>query len=69
MITLKCIKPIKDSSVNRNRLLNEVFEVTQERVKEMQDVLKNDFQKYFEVKKIKKQVNTKPKTVKRKKEE
>jgi hypothetical protein len=69
MITLKCIKPIKDSSVNRNRLLNEVFEVTQERVKEMQDVLKNDFQKYFEVKKIKKQVNTKPKTVKRKKGE
>jgi hypothetical protein len=69
MITLKCIKPIKDSSVNRNRLLNEIFEVTQERVKEMQDVLKNDFQKYFEVKKIKKQVNTKPKTVKRKKGE
>jgi hypothetical protein len=69
MITLKCIKPIKDSSVNRNRLLNEVFEVTPERVKEMQDVLKNDFQKYFEVKKIKKQVNTKPKTVKRKKGE
>jgi hypothetical protein len=69
MITLKCIKPIKDSSVNRNRLLNEIFEVTPERVKEMQDVLKNDFQKYFEVKKIKKQVNTKPKTVKRKKGE
>lgn len=69
MITLKCIKQIKDSSVNRNRLLNEIFEVTPERVKEMQDVLKNDFQKYFEVKKIKKQVNTKPKTVKRKKGE
>lgn len=69
MITLKCIKPIKDSSVNRNRLLNEIFEVTHERVKEMQDVLKNDFQKYFEVKKIEKQKSEKPKTIKRKKGE
>lgn len=69
MITLKCIKPIKDSSVNRNRHLNEIFEVTHERVKEMQDVLKNDFQKYFEVKKIEKQKSEKPKTIKRKKGE
>ena len=67
MVTLKCIKPIKDSSVNRNRQLNEVFTVTPERVLEMDNSLKGNFKNYFVVQKVAK-VETKsekPKTVKR----
>jgi hypothetical protein len=59
MITLKCIKPIKDSSVNRNRLLNEVFEVTPERAVEMEKNLNGKFNQYFIVQKVAKKVTTK----------
>lgn len=67
MVTLKCIKPIKDSSVNRNRLLNEVFEVTPERAIEMETALENDFKKYFTVQKVAKAATktTKKPTVKK----
>jgi hypothetical protein len=67
MVTLKCIKPIKDSSVNRNRQLNEVFTVTPERALEMEKALGTTFKNYFTVHKVAK-VETKsekPKTVKR----
>jgi hypothetical protein len=67
MVTLKCIKPIKDSSVNRNRQLNEVFTVTPERMLEMEKALGATFKNYFVVQKVEK-VETKsekPKTVKR----
>jgi len=70
MITLKCIKPIKDSSVNRNRLLNEIFEVTPERAIQIETALgANEFRKYFVIQKVAKveTKNEKPKTVKRKK--
>ena len=59
MITLKCIKPIKDSSVNRNRLLNEIFEVTQERAVEMEKNLNGKFNQYFIVQKVAKKVSSK----------
>jgi hypothetical protein len=59
MITLKCIKPIKDSSVNRNRLLNEVFEVTPERAVEMEKNLNGKFNQYFIVQKVAKKVSSK----------
>jgi hypothetical protein len=54
MVTLKCIKPIKDSSVNRNRQLNEVFTVTPERVLEMETALGSTFKNYFVVQKVEK---------------
>lgn len=68
MITLKCIKQIKDSSVNRNRQLNEVFTVTPERAIQMETALgANEFRKYFVIQKVAKveTKNEKPKTVKR----
>jgi hypothetical protein len=52
MVTLKCIKPIKDSSVNRKRQLNEVFTVTPERVLEMETALGSTFKNYFVVQKV-----------------
>jgi hypothetical protein len=52
MVTLKCIKPIKDSSVNRNRQLNEVFTVTPERVLEMETALEGTFKNYFVVQRV-----------------
>jgi len=69
MVTIKCIKQIKDSSVNRNRLLNEVFTATPERALEMQNGLGVKFKDYFVVQKVAKVAtkNEKPKTVKRKK--
>jgi hypothetical protein len=52
MVTLKCIKTIKDSSVNRLRQLNEVFTVTPERALEMDNSLKGNFKNYFVVQKV-----------------
>jgi len=52
-ITLKTLKPIKDSSVNRQRKLNEKFEVTKERYDQMELALGNEFKKYFEIVSIK----------------
>jgi hypothetical protein len=72
MITLKCIKPIKDSSVNRKRLVNEIFEVTPERAIQIETALgANEFRKYFVIQKVAKveTKNEKPKTVKKKKGE
>ena len=66
MVTIKCIKPIKDSSVNRNRLLNEVFTTTPERALEMQNTLGATFKNYFVVQKVAK-VESKTKTIKSKK--
>ncbi len=63
MVTLKCIKPIKDSSVSRNRQLNEVFTVTPERVLEMETALGSTFKNYFVVQKVEK-VQTKTTTKK-----
>jgi hypothetical protein len=63
MVTLKCIKQIKDSSVNRNRQLNEVFTVTPERVLEMETALEGMFKNYFVVQKVAK-VQTKTTTKK-----
>jgi len=48
-ITLKTLKPIKDSSVNRQRKLNEEFEVTKTRYDEMETALGKDFKTYFEI--------------------
>ena len=71
MVTIKCIKPIKDSSVNRLRQLNEVFTTTPERAVEMQNGLGVKFKDYFVVQKVAKVAtkNEKPKMVKRKKGE
>jgi hypothetical protein len=63
MVTLKCIKPIKDSSVNRKRQLNEVFTATPERVLEMETALGSTFKNYFVVQKVVK-VQTKTTTKK-----
>ena len=52
-ITLKTLKPITDSSVNRKRKLNEQFEVTKERCNEMEKSLGNLFKSYFEIIEIK----------------
>ena len=52
MVTLKCIKPIKDSSVNRNLQLNEVFTVTPERVLEKETALEGKFKNYFVVQRV-----------------
>ena len=61
MVTLKCIKPIKDSSVNRLRQLNEVFTVTPDRAIEMQSGLSSKFKDYFVVQKLAKvESKTKP---------
>jgi len=65
MVTIKCIKPIKDSSVNRLRQLNEVFTTTPERAVEMQNGLGVKFKDYFVVQKVskiesKKEVPTPP---------
>lgn len=67
MVTLKCIKTIKDSSVNRLRQLNEVFTVTPERALEMDNSLKGNFKNYFVIQKISKveKKEDKPKTVKK----
>ena len=71
MVTIKCIKPIKDSSIGRLRTANEVFTTTPERAVEMQNVLGVKFKDYFVVQKVAKVAtkNEKPKTVKRKKGE
>ena len=72
MITLKTKKKIFDTSVQRDRLLNELFKVSLERKEQMENVLKSQFPKYFEITKIDKGTATKsekPKTVKRKKGE
>ncbi|KFN39027.1 MAG: hypothetical protein JU82_08805 [Sulfuricurvum sp. MLSB] len=72
MITLKTKKKIIDSTVNRERLVNEIFKVTLERKEQMEATLGKDFPKYFEVTKIEKGTaikSEKPKTVKRKKGE
>ena len=59
MVTLKCIQAIKDSSVNRKRLVNEIFEVTPERAVEMEKNLNDKFNQYFIVQKVAKKVTTK----------
>ena len=71
MVTIKCIKPIKDISIGRLRTANEVFTTTPERAVEMQNVLGVKFKDYFVVQKVAKVAtkNEKPKTVKRKKGE
>ena len=52
MVTIKCIKPIKDSSVSRLRQPNEVFTTTPERAVEMQNGLGVKFKDYFVVQKV-----------------
>ena len=52
MVTIKCIKSITDSSVNRKRTKRETFETTPERVKEMETALGSKFKEYFEVLKV-----------------
>ena len=52
-ITLKTLKPINDSSVNRLRKLNEQFEVSKERYSQMELSLGINFYKYFEIVEIK----------------
>jgi hypothetical protein len=59
MVTLKCIQAIKDSTVNRKRLVNEIFEVTPERAVEMEKNLNGKFNQYFIVQKVAKKVTTK----------
>jgi len=54
MITILVKKEIKDSSVNRNRLVNETFKISKERYREMKDTLKNLFDLYFQIIEIKK---------------
>lgn len=66
MITIKCIKPITDTTVNRKRTKGESFEVSIERVKEIETSLGSKFKDYFEVVKVeKKQTVTKKTTVKK----
>jgi len=52
-ITLRTLKPINDSSVNRKRKLNEHFEVNKERYNQMESALGNSFKNYFEIVEIK----------------
>lgn len=52
-ITLKTLKPIKDTSVDRQRKANEKFEVTQERYNQMEKALGNQFKVFFEIISIK----------------
>lgn len=52
MVTIKCIKPITDSSVNRKRNKGETFDTTPERVIEMETALGSKFKEYFEVLKV-----------------
>jgi hypothetical protein len=59
MVTLKCIQAIKDSNVNRKRLVNEIFEVTPERAVEMEKNLNGKFNQYFIVQKVAKKVSSK----------
>jgi hypothetical protein len=59
MVTLKCIQAIKDSTVNRKRLVNEIFEVTPERAVEMEKNLNGKFNQYFIVQKVAKKVSSK----------
>jgi len=47
MITIKVIKGIKDNSVGRQRIVGELFEVSIERLKEMNTALGNKFESYF----------------------
>lgn len=52
-ITLRTLKPIKDSSVNRQRKQGEKFDVTKERYDQMESALGNSFKTYFEIVSIK----------------
>jgi hypothetical protein len=52
-ISLKTKKAIQDSSVNRQRKLNEVFQVTKKRYDEMEKSLGSSFKNYFEIVEIK----------------
>jgi len=52
MVTIKCIKPIKDISIGRLRTANEVFTTTPERAVEMQNGLGVKFKDYFVVQKV-----------------
>jgi ferritin-like protein len=54
MVTIKCLKRIQDSTVNRKRNKGESFEVTAQRVKEMESSLGKRFKEFFEVSKIEK---------------
>jgi hypothetical protein len=54
MITIKCLKPIQDSTVSRKRNKGESFEVTTERAREMESSLGKRFKEFFEVTKIEK---------------
>jgi hypothetical protein len=54
MITLKTKREIQDSTVNRIRSKGEIFQVTEERLKQIQSAIK--FDAYFEVVKIEKKV-------------
>jgi hypothetical protein len=63
MITLKTLKPIKDTTINKLRHKNEEFQVTKKRYDEMISSLKNQFSIYFELIAIEKQnADTKPKS-------
>lgn len=52
MITLKTKKKIFDTTVKRDRLLNETFKVSLERKDEMENSLGKLFPSYFEITKI-----------------
>lgn len=52
-IILRTLKPIKDSSVNRQRKLKEEFKVTKERYDQMESALGSQFKTYFEILEIK----------------
>jgi hypothetical protein len=63
MITLKTLKPIKDTTINKLRHKNEEFQVSKKRYDEMISSLKNQFSIYFELIAIEKQnADTKPKS-------
>lgn len=63
MITLKTLKPIKDTTINKLRHKNEEFQVTKKRYDEMISSLKNQFSMYFELIAIEKtNADTKPKS-------
>jgi len=52
-ITLNTKKVILDSTVKRQRKLNEKFEVTKKRYDEMEKSLGSSFKNYFEIVEIK----------------
>jgi hypothetical protein len=54
MITIKTIRRIKDSSVNRFREKGETFTVTPARLKEMESSIGEKFKLYFQIVKIEK---------------